>query len=590
MFSDLKPTIIVLNLERSKIEHISFLIESYSYKIHFLDNFSQAELLKLNPDIIIFFRPIEDLELVFSQVSMLRTFPNFFRTIAILIENNITPFRKRMALETGFDYIIPTNSINMLPSVVSFFTDISEYRHIQDSLFLVNIFSYVDLPIAICTKEGVIKFSNTSFKHFITKTNSKLADMSIYDFIHSKKLHTLHKHAEDVVNKSTAFSNIPVTITSLNQKRECFLTISHFPKTEKHEPSILYMLHEYTNTKKAEEKAYILQSVLDKSSNSILITNSKGTIVYANPSMLRRTNKKENTLLGESANILPKQYRIHSRKDISLYTKLGFTYFNEHEEICKNGDIILEKEKILPLNYNHKKSKGHLVRIAEYIKKQSLSNSEQKIWTKKLIHEMSNNIKSLHYKLTQASNDQPYVNDTMLTSNKLNREFEQMKGFIDIQSNEPFVLKEVKLDTIIKHVLSMFTDYPSDKFSLRLQSNLPYVYVDSSKIEFALLAILCEEIKKNQSSTVNISSSLHQNGVQLVVRIIYNNSPEVYTNKDKVHQNTNSGYSWIINQVFTSHNVKFTHKKEYLGDSIFFIFPISGSSMDLKKEEKLPLL
>ena len=184
----------------------------------------------------------------------------------------------------------------------------------------------------------------------------------------------------------------------------------------------------------------------------ILITNAKGTILYANDRFLKHLKLGHTNLISRASEILPAQYQLHKRKDAQLYTKLGYTFFNQTQTIHKSGSIIQEKEKIIPVHYNEEKKEGFLIWIAEYSKVDKIAKKTQTDWFDNIISETQKQLQILkNDSQNSTTNDTETPEAHRFLYQKISRSLELIKEYTHIQAKQKFSFSNIDINEMIHH-------------------------------------------------------------------------------------------------------------------------------------------
>lgn len=156
------------------------------------------------------------------------------------------------------------------------------------------------------------------------------------------------------------------------------MTISRMIKEENIPLYHLCMIEDITSKKAIEEKLIILSKAFEQSPSSIIITNAKGNIEYANRKFTETSGYGLNEVIGTP----PKQFQSSytSKKEYKLLWETilaGNTWEGEFYNKKKNGDLFWEAAKISTVK-NEKGVATHFMEIKEDITERKLMEKKMK--------------------------------------------------------------------------------------------------------------------------------------------------------------------------------------------------------------------
>jgi PAS domain S-box-containing protein len=161
------------------------------------------------------------------------------------------------------------------------------------------------------------------------------------------------------------------------------------------------------------EKMRLLQTGLNQSSDSVMITNIDGFIEYVNEAFVKLTGYSESEVLGKKPNFL--KSGVHPDdfyKELWTTIISGQQWHGEFQNLKKDGSPYWEKASISPI-LNRQGEIGHFIAVKENITEQKRINDALEL--SESLHEKAQKIASIgHWVLDTATNeivwsDQTYI-------------------------------------------------------------------------------------------------------------------------------------------------------------------------------------
>ncbi|HLS51636.1 MAG TPA: EAL domain-containing protein [Burkholderiaceae bacterium] len=110
------------------------------------------------------------------------------------------------------------------------------------------------------------------------------------------------------------------------------------------------VLTDITASRESEQRIRTLSQAIEQSPSSVLITDTQGRIVYANPESISSTGYSANELLGKNASIFSSGLTPHSvYKELWQTISQGNTWRGEFQNRRKDGSVYVERALISPL-------------------------------------------------------------------------------------------------------------------------------------------------------------------------------------------------------------------------------------------------
>ena len=149
--------------------------------------------------------------------------------------------------------------------------------------------------------------------------------------------------------------------------RECVVEVYSSPLMIEGKQRLLSIIHDITDRKKTEDQLRKLSSAVEQSPESIIITDYKGNIEYANPEFTRITGYTPEEVLGKNPRIFKS-----GKTDPALYKDLwetilsGKKWQGAFENRKKSGEIYWESVNVSPV-FNLSGVITHFVAVKEDI-------------------------------------------------------------------------------------------------------------------------------------------------------------------------------------------------------------------------------
>jgi len=492
-------------------------------------------------------------------------------------------------MKAGCDFVIPYNQLDQLPSLIEIFLTISRYRSVQNITYWESLFHHFCQPIFLCDEDFQIFLANHRACSITQNNQQSMLGLSLLDFLPPKQIHEIRARSNRCIGKNSGLQNLQISLKTFSENYlPCSLAIHCIGKIHITKHALLYVFQENSEIESTKLKSFLLQSVLDKSASSILITNAQGTIFYANPSFLKKVQLDSSDVLSRSSEDLSKEYQLHRREDALPYTKLGFTYFQENDYIDPSGNYLHEREKILPILFDPDKKDGFLIRIAEYAQQTKDQNETHNQWFYAIMEKTSaqiDNCWTAQVVPTQES-IRSEINSELLIP--ILRRCKIMEGFYSLKQDPTYTYKNYSLNDLLNKISIAFGDY-SNIMHHHLQRNIPDAYIDKNKIEFAFISLLEAIFERWKPKLISFNTSPMRNSILFVLRIV------------PLHEDMSDSRAfvmslldkeiWVVKQVLNTHPIGYEVSNELNGSfAIFFNMPSVNDSKAYKEQEISELL
>jgi PAS domain-containing protein len=583
-----KTKIAIINCERNHQQKISKLLYPIANEITFLQSVQNNLVKQKLPNCIILF-PTNNESPFIDQMHFLRDHDLLEKTTIIAVENENNPLNIRSYMQLGCDYVIPNYQLHQLPTIVDVFSNLSQYRMLQDPFSCEQVSHHFHQPIFICDEKLTIFFANKRASDVLQNNQQSMRGLFLKDYLLPNQAKEMQRRLSENISRTTSIQHPQVSLkTFSNEYVPCSLSIHFMGPYKDADNSFLFLFEENSEIESIKLKSFLLQSVLDKSSSSILITNAQGTIFYANPSLLDRVHLDSSNVLSRSSEELSEEYHLHKRADAFPYITLGFTYFHEQDYFDSNGDYIHEREKILPILYNSAKKEGFLIRITEYTKQNQKQNGKHDQWFQKLLEKASEEIHALYNAPSTGTATRSKKNNYLQSLPRILRNLKIVQDFYSTSIASSISFDCVLLNTLIQDIAHMFPDF-SSAINFQFQENISQVFIQKEKFQFVLTTLLETVFERFNAPNIYLSTSMHQRDILLVLRVLMKDS--VIENPSNFLISLFEDELWIVKQLLSTLSVTYEiHSEMNGGFAFFFTIPSIIDNMGYKEQEISELL
>ncbi len=583
-----KPSIAIIHSKKSDQDILLSALAQYTVKTIISSDINKKLIDEERPNVILIF-PHHNTSYFLEQIRHIRQQILLDQSCILVVEKEMHSAKIESYMKAGCDFVIPYNQLDQLPSHIEIFFTISRYRSVQNIAQWESIFHHFQQPIFLCDEDFQIYLANHRACSITQNNQQSMFGLSLLDFLPSKHVHEIRARSHRCIAKNSGLHNLQVFLKTFSEDFiPCSLSIHCVGKIQKTKNALLYVFQENSEIESTKLKSFLLQSVLDKSASSILITNAQGTIFYANPSFLKKVQLDSSDVLSRSSEDLSKEYQLHLREDALPYTKLGFTYFQENDYIDSSGNYIHEREKILPILFNPDKKDGFLIRIAEYAQQTKDQNETHNRWFYTVMKRISAQIDTFWN--TQIIPPQELArskkNSELLVS--ILRRCKIMEGFCTLKQHSTYKYEKCSLNDLLNKITIAFSDYSSIMYH-HLQKNIPEAKIDKDKIEFVLISLLEAIFEKWEPKQISFNTSPSRNSILFVLRIVP--TKEDISDSKAFVISLLEKEIWIVKQILNTHPIGYEVNNELNGSfAIFFNIPSVNDSMAYKEQEISELL
>lgn len=258
-----------------------------------------------------------------------------------------------------------------------------------------------------------------------------------------------------------------------------------FDSTGKLSQVILYIL-DISEQEKTKLKYQMLSTVVQQSTDSILITDIDGTIEYVNPAFKRVTGFSDADIIGKNKIMLKSGRHDHRfYENIENHLKDGITWMGNRVSRKKNNTLFEEKIRISPIKDDHEKIVKHVSISRDITKEKRLEAIAEAANLMTNIgyifsgirHEIGNPINSIKLALTVLNNNfDTYSNEKKLEFTK--RSLDEvirveylLKALRNFSMFETPDTKNVLINSFIDNFVNLIKD-DFKKKGIRIQAEL----------------------------------------------------------------------------------------------------------------------
>ncbi len=483
---------------------------------------SNMEIIKidnLSPHFV-YYKPLKDTDWVFVSVmdkslffipikkvikkSLFAIF--LFIFIGILgIGYIFYPFVKKMM--KGYEALEKEVSIKSLL--------LSEEMHRRESVeeayelsisILGTVFDAVPLPIiAKDARDKTYILVNESFLKLIGKSLSEVINKRAYDIWEKKEAESFEEMDEKVINTKSMI--VYEDYIKIPQRGELYgiITKSPFFDKEGHVAGVVSTFFDLTERKSMEKELNLLVSLIEQTSEYIVITDPNGKIEYVNPAFTTVTGYEKDEAIGKRPNILKSGK--HSKefyKELWDTIKSGRTWRGEFINKRKNGEEYYDRTVIFPI----RDGDGNIINFAaikqditdEKVREKRLAQAEKMntigALTGGIAHDFNNLLTVIlgysEFIVKLSDKDSPinkYAEKIMETGEKAKELTSKLLAFGRKQIYKPKVVDINEELLEIKKILLRLIHEDIDLI-LNLTPNLPNIYADPIQLEQIIMNLV----------------------------------------------------------------------------------------------------
>jgi len=233
-------------------------------------------------------------------------------------------------------------------------------------------------PAAIAVhSEGKIRYINSRGIELLGATNaSQIIGQSVLKFLHPSSLKFVKKRITQIM-QNPDYGKLAVEEKYVRVDGQVIdLEVSAFPINYYGKKSILVVLIDITERKKAEEELHKLSRSVRQSPNIVVITNKDGNIEYVNPKFTEVTGYSHDEVIGKNPRILKSGYSKNEYySELWKNISSGKEWRGEFQNIKKNGELYWESAYISAIR-NRENEITHFVAVKEDITEKRKAESE----------------------------------------------------------------------------------------------------------------------------------------------------------------------------------------------------------------------
>jgi PAS domain S-box-containing protein len=268
------------------------------------------------------------------------------------------------------------------------------------------------------------------------------------------------------------------------------------------EQSILGLVTDVTEQKRADEELRKLSRAVEQSPASIMITDTAGDIVYVNPKFTQVTGYHPAEVLGQNPRILKSGHTPSSEyKQLWQTIKSGNEWRGEFHNKKKNGELFWESASISPVRDPNGVT-THFLAVKEDITERK--GLEEQLWQAQKMESIGtlaagiahdfNNILAIILGYTslmhRAAEDSPRVATSLEAIAKaVDRGAGLVRQILTFARKTEVNLEPLEVNMVINELAKMLGEtFPKTiSLSLQLEESLPVISMDHSQLHQALL-------------------------------------------------------------------------------------------------------
>ena len=217
---------------------------------------------------------------------------------------------------------------------------------------------YIDDKITFINDEGLRMVG--------AKNREEIIGKHVLQFVHPDSLADVNQYMEEVTRDQNASRIVEEKFIRLDGV-PFYVEIKAIPAIYNHRNAIQVIVHDITERKRTEEKIRQLSQAVEQSPVSIIITNTKGEIEYANPKFVETTGYTLEEVIHQNPRVLKSGYSSPEEYKILWQTiSAGKEWHGEFHNKKKDGSLYWESASISPI-VNSEGSITHFIAIKEDI-------------------------------------------------------------------------------------------------------------------------------------------------------------------------------------------------------------------------------
>ena len=418
----------------------------------------------------------------------------------------------------------------------------TEKQLIESEKKFRNVFeNHKVAKLLIEPEKGTIINANLAASQLLGWSISEMLQMPVYKLAHIP-LKYLESGRNQIKKEKTFHGVVEVKTKDGNTK---FLDVTSSLIQLEEQDIIHSILFDVSDMKEIEQTLDLINLAVERSPESIVITNRQSEIIYANPMFFSITGNTREEIIGKKANFLQSGYHDHDFYSNLWDTILsGKNWYGEILNKKKNGELFWEYLSISPL-MNSKNKITHFVAIKQDITEKKKNREE--LLRAKLKAEESDRLKSAflanmsHEIRTPMNGILGFINlldlpdlekglqkdyiDIVKKSGK--RLLDTINDIIEVSKIEQGEIEVNATDTDVEEIMqyqySFFQIQAQEKgLQLNLDSHLTgenaFVHTDSHKLNSILGNMLRNAIKFTSHGSVNFGNYFKDGNLVFYIR------------------------------------------------------------------------
>lgn len=220
--------------------------------------------------------------------------------------------------------------------------------------------------IVLYSDDKIVFINDEGLRIMGAKNRSELIGKPILQYVHPESKNSIIQRMKEVISNELASASVEEKFVDI-EGNPIDVEIKAIPTIYEHKVAVQVIVHDITERKRTQEKIRQLSQAVEQSPVSIVITNTKGEIEYANPKFTETTGYSLNEVIGQNPRFLksgqttPEEY-----KELWQTIAAGKEWHGEFENKKKNGELYWESASISPI-VNAQGQSTHYIAIKEDI-------------------------------------------------------------------------------------------------------------------------------------------------------------------------------------------------------------------------------
>ncbi len=203
--------------------------------------------------------------------------------------------------------------------------------------------------VAIYSDDKIIYINDEGLRMMGAKNRSDFIGKPVLQFIHPDSQLSVIQRMKEVVMDNNASATVEEKFIGI-YGNTIDVEIKAIPTIFEHKAAVQIIVHDITERKRTQEKIHQLSQAVEQSPVTIIITNTKGEIEYANPKFEETTGYRLDEVVGQNPRFLKSGYTSPEEyKKLWQALVAGKEWRGEFHNRKKNGELYWESASISPI-------------------------------------------------------------------------------------------------------------------------------------------------------------------------------------------------------------------------------------------------